>query len=180
MTENSRRAAVSQHPRHSRIAMTQPTTPAPGADWDHGAVSVTPLSTHDDLILSEPVVRRWPLGREVLLDDRGRGSAGIGATSRSRLRQHRYGVIVRLRVSSDGTSSTKVMSLLRLCESARGHRRDSCPIGQVPLPARPYERARKPKAWTSVSTRIIRRCVPDSPTTQASGGTNLPSERLRA
>jgi hypothetical protein len=173
MTENAQRAAGSQYPRDPHVAITEPATPAPKVDRDHGAVFVTPLSTHEDHILGEPVVRRWPLGGSVLLDDRDRGIAGIGFTSRSSLCQHRYRVRVHLKVSSEGPSDRTVTSLLRLCESARGHRRDCVQIGQGLLPARPYEWARKAEA-------VDQRVYADNPPMRAKLSNNTGTRRHKS
>jgi hypothetical protein len=40
-------------------------------DRRFGAAFVTPLTTREYLALSEPIVRQWPLGGWVLLDERG-------------------------------------------------------------------------------------------------------------
>lgn len=44
---------------------------ATAVDRRFGAAFVTPLTTREYLALSEPVVRQWPLGGWVLLDERG-------------------------------------------------------------------------------------------------------------
>jgi hypothetical protein len=170
MTENARRAAGAQYPRDPHVAITEPTTPTPEVDRGHGAVFVTPLSTHEDLIPGEPVVRPWPLGGSVLLEDRDRGIAGVGFTSRSRLRQHRYRVRVHLRVSSEGASDSRGITLVRLCESSQGHRCDSCPIGQGLPPARAYQWARKAEA-------VDQRVYADNPPMHAKLSNNTGTRR---
>jgi hypothetical protein len=68
MTEIARRAISTRHLRHTHAAEPARRTSAPAVDRHFGAVFVTPLSTREYLLLSDPDVRRWPLGGWVLLD----------------------------------------------------------------------------------------------------------------
>lgn len=61
---------IARHRLRTHSVTPASPTSAPSVDRHFGAVFVTPLSTREYLLLSDPDVRRWPLGGWVLLDDR--------------------------------------------------------------------------------------------------------------